>query len=300
MRIVVAVVLFLAALLAIAASMGMNWTFWTAQGANAEMSRVLGAVSITVDIFKAALPMVIAWAWAERLRLGTTIAVLLLCACLTFSFVSALGFASWSRGVSTGSRESLTLRYEMASRELGDINKSLSMLAASRPAAVIRAAIERAKQDKRWSSSHECNEATTNLSRSFCANLGDLRVELASSLDREKLETRRAELNANVDALVRAGAGLDSDLQAGILSKLFGLQLARIQNGLVVLVALVVELSAAFGLYLALLPLRTTRGNVAKATLLNRNDGIKRLVSAQLASKPTRLVRRSDGQLMIE
>ena len=68
MRIIVAVVLFLAALLAIAASMGMNWAFWTAQGANAEMSRVLGAVSITVDIFKAVLPMVIVWAWAERLR----------------------------------------------------------------------------------------------------------------------------------------------------------------------------------------------------------------------------------------
>ena len=165
---------------------------------------------------------------------------------------------------------------------------------------MINAAIERAKQDKHWSTSHECNEATTDLSRGFCANLGDLRVELASSLDRERLETQRTELSGNIGALMQAGANLDSDLQAGILSKLFGLQLPRVQNGLIVLVALVVELSAAFGLYLALLPLRTTGGNVVKTTALDRKDGIKRLVSARLASKPTRFIRRPDGQLMIE
>jgi hypothetical protein len=63
----------LAALLLIAASMGMNYVFWSGQGADEWTGRVLGAVSIGIDGFKAALPLIIAWAAADaepRRRIG--------------------------------------------------------------------------------------------------------------------------------------------------------------------------------------------------------------------------------------
>ena len=50
------------ALLLIAASMMMNWSFWTGQGADASNARVFGAVSLGIDGFKATLPLVIFWA----------------------------------------------------------------------------------------------------------------------------------------------------------------------------------------------------------------------------------------------
>ncbi len=46
------------ALLLTAASMFMNWSFWTGQGGDASSSQVLGAVSIGIDVFKATLPLV--------------------------------------------------------------------------------------------------------------------------------------------------------------------------------------------------------------------------------------------------
>jgi hypothetical protein len=84
------------ALLLAAASMFMNWSFWTGQGADASTSQVLGAVSIGIDVFKASLPLVIAWAWSARLRLGCVIGIVFFCGCLAFSLFSAVGFAASS------------------------------------------------------------------------------------------------------------------------------------------------------------------------------------------------------------
>ncbi len=64
------------ALLLTAASMFMNWSFWTGQGGDASASQVLGAVSIGIDVFKATLPLVIASAWSARLRLGCSIGIM--------------------------------------------------------------------------------------------------------------------------------------------------------------------------------------------------------------------------------
>ncbi len=302
MRVIVAIILLVAALIAVAASMGMNWSFWTAQGVDERTSRVLGAVSVMVDIFKATLPIVIAWAWAERMRLGATIATVLFCGCLTFSFITAIGFASWLRGAATGNREAVTLRYNAANGELGEVAGRLLTLKSMRPRAVIEEAIERSKQDRRWASSGECKEATVEASRTFCVGLGDLRVELASSIERDKLQRRNSDLAKEIDQLVKSGARLDNDLQPAILARLSGVRLTRVQHMLVLLVAVVVELSAGFGLFLALLPLRTNpaRIGVMQSRPRMKANLARRLGAAKAPSKPTRLVRNPDGQLMIE
>jgi hypothetical protein len=69
MRALISGICVLGALLLTAASMFMNWSFWTGQGADRWASQVLGVVSIGIDAFKASLPLVIAWAWPARLRL---------------------------------------------------------------------------------------------------------------------------------------------------------------------------------------------------------------------------------------
>jgi len=107
------------AMLLTAASIYMNWSFWIGQGNDASSSQVLGAVSIGIDVFKASLPLVIAWAWSARLRLGSLIGLMFFTGCLVFSLFSAIGFAASSRGAVTGSREAVSLRIRRRSASCG-------------------------------------------------------------------------------------------------------------------------------------------------------------------------------------
>ncbi|MFA5957816.1 hypothetical protein [Hyphomicrobium sp.] len=302
MRRVVAFVLMLAAFVAIAVSMAMNYSFWTAQGVDAATSRVLGAVSIMIDVFKALLPLAIAWAWIERFRLGAGIATLLFMGCLAFSFMSALGFAAWTRGEMGESHAAQTLRYAAAKTDLENVNRQLATVVAVRATPVVLASVERAKQDKRWQTSEQCRDATTGASRTFCAAYGDLQIEVASAVERDKTERLRAKLQSEIDALIKVGARLSGDVQAGILSNFSGMRQTRVQKGLTLLVALVVEGAAGFGLFLASLPLRGVKPSLDVTVERDRSRDVlaKRLASAKSSTRPTRLVRTSDGQLMIE
>ena len=151
MRWFVAAICVAGALLLSGASMLMNWLFWTGQGADVSTARVLGIVSIGFDGFKSCLPLVIGWAAVERFRLGYVIGTLFFCGCLLFSFVGAIGFATSSRGVVTGNREAISLRYAAAEQEQREIKDQSVALGAVRPLAVLEEAIGRAKQDRRWS-----------------------------------------------------------------------------------------------------------------------------------------------------
>lgn len=267
------------------------------------MARGMGAVSIGVDVFKAWLPLVIAWAWADRFRLGYVIGALFFCGCLIFSFGSALGFANSSRGAVSASREAVSDRYAAAEKELKDVDGRVAALGVLRPKAVVEEAIAKVKQDRRWSSSNECKAATVETSLAFCRSLGDLRIELAAAVESERLRDRSSSLKTGIDHLRTAGARRETDPQAAILARLTGLRLDQVQTSIVVLFALLVELGAAFGLFLAMLPLRGRRWSATVARPYRPLPEI--LPPAKLRLKggqggPTRFVRAADGQLMIE
>jgi hypothetical protein len=134
---------------------------------------MLGAISIGIDVFKATLPLVIAWAWSARLRLDCSIGVTFFGGCLAFSLFSAIGFAASSRGAVTGGREAVSLSYQAAERGLREIKERVTSPGATRPRAVMEAAVARAKHDRYWSSSNECKDATMEASRAFCRGLAD-------------------------------------------------------------------------------------------------------------------------------
>jgi len=179
------------ALVLIATSMAMNWSFWSGQGTAASTGLELGAVSIGIDVFKTTLPLVIDGAWRARVRLGYLIGTFFFCGCLVFSTISALGFASSSRGAVTGNRKAVALHYQAAELELKELKAQLSSLGHGRPQVVIEEALARAKQDRRWLSSKGCTDATVEANWSFCRSLGDLRVELASAAEGSRLRSRR-------------------------------------------------------------------------------------------------------------
>jgi hypothetical protein len=261
---------------------------------------VLGAVSIGIDVFKASLPLVIAWAWSARLWLGSLIGLMFFTGCLVFSLFSAIGFAASSRGAVTGSQEAVSLRYQAAEKELREIKERMTSLGAIRPRAVIEAAIVRAKQDRFWSSSNECRDATVEASRAYCRGLGDLRIELASAVEAERLRDRGAVLKGEVDTFLAAGARNDQDQQAGLLARLTGFAVERAQMSIVVLFAVLVEFGSAFGLFLALLPMRGFPRLAPIAQMRPNIINIEHAAVPRSVRRPTRFARAADGQLMIE
>ena len=302
MRVMVSAFCMAAALLLIAASIAMNWSFWAGQGSDDRSAQILGAVSIGIDVFKAVLPLVIAWAWSERFRLGYAVGTVYFCGCLIFSLFSAIGFASSSRGAVNGNREAISLRYAAAQRELKGLHEQLAGTAATRSVAVIEEAIARARHDRRWSSSNGCEQATVEASRQFCREYADLRIELASATDAVLLRERSATLRAELARLMTAGAMLEQDPQAGLLARLSGLDLKSMQTLLVVLTALLVEIGAAFGLFFAMLPLRGRRERIWDRGAHARDHEILPPLPTRAKDRtaPTRFVRASNGQLMIE
>jgi hypothetical protein len=93
-------------------------------------------------------------------------------------------------------------------------------------------------------------------SRDYCRTLGDLRVELASTTESDRFRARSRGLQSEVNELVASGARVEADSQAGVLAGLMGLSLEHVETSVVVLFAVLVEFGAAFGLFLAMLPLR--------------------------------------------
>ena len=301
MRWVVSGLCLVGALLLIAASILMNWTFWTGQGADAQSSRALGVVSIGVDIFKATLPLIIAWAWRERLRLGVVIGIAFFVGCLSFSFLSAIGFAATSRGSVTANHEAVSERYTSLHVEERDLRNRLAKLNAPRPRSVIDEALARAQQDRRWESSKRCAEPTVEASRSYCRDIGDLKIELASSLEADGASQRLATVQVEINRLTIAGATHDKDIQAGILARLSGLKIDSVQTALSLLAAVIVEIGAAFGLFLAILPFgrkgggdNGTRGGPPTPLIPSSDTSLRRI------GGPKKFVRAPDGQLQIE
>jgi hypothetical protein len=107
LRLLVTAVVGVAAVLLILASLDMNYTFWARQAADVATARVLGAVSIAIDLFKATLPLIIGWAGHDRRQIRL-IGTVFFGGCLVFSFISAIGFAVSSRGTVNDARETVS------------------------------------------------------------------------------------------------------------------------------------------------------------------------------------------------
>jgi hypothetical protein len=251
MRYGISALAILAALCLMGASGLMNFLFWLTQGQTEREANILGSVSVAFDIFKAVLPVFIAWAWQKRKRAYVLTGSVVFALFFVFSFMSALGFAAGNRGFVSGGRESLGLRLEAASSELAGARLRLQDFRRQRPPSVIEAEIKELQQDRFWRGSQSCVAPSGGEARDFCKSYFAKRTELAASIEADRLAKRISELAAEVAALKGQGAGEDKDPQARMLALLSGLAPDTAQKVLIVSFAFLVELGAAFGLFLA-------------------------------------------------
>ena len=229
----------------------MNWLFLSSLGKSPLEGHVLGAASAAADVLKALLPFFIAWSWAAGRVVASVSGTLAFLFFAGFSLLSAIGFAADNRGTLVDGREGISLAYSRVQASLANAEARHSALPAHRPAAVIGEELSAHRQNRRWNTTKECANATESDSRAFCAEYFRLRAELAAANESDDLAEQIASLQAESAKLRQDGAGQDSDPQVSLLSRITGQKPEPVRLALIIAVALLVEIGASLGLFLA-------------------------------------------------
>ena len=240
-----------AALAFIAASGLMNWVFMTSLGRSEFEQHIFGAVSVAVSAFIALLPTLMLWAWRERRFAQIAVGVPVFLAFVAFSLSSAVGFAAKNRGAQTEDRGLATSRLSEVRQEIGEAETRRKALGSPRAAPVVQETLRGMEQDSKWRQSKECQNAILASERTFCKNYFDLKAEGARAGELAALDIRIDRLRAEARGYEEKGAGREADSQAVVLANLLGTQAMTVERGMTLFLALLVEIGAAAGLYLA-------------------------------------------------
>lgn len=279
-----------AAAILLLVSASMNWSFGYSLGKSEFESQLFGAASAAADTLKALLPFFIFGALRNRNRAQAMAGVLLFAVCFTYSLTSSLGFATVNRSDSTRARihqserhQALVKDGERIVTDLAQVHRDLEHIEQAPGAPVlyadpIAAKIEAYKQNYYWKSSNECTAAQGKQSREYCQGYFELRSKHAEALKqdseeraksdaervkaagerRERLEARRDDLEKqrtrNVEALhneSKESAVGEADPQVELLAGLVGATPEQMKKALPILVALLVEIGASLGFFVA-------------------------------------------------
>lgn len=252
MRAVLSSVGMFASLVILLASIFMNYLFLSSLGKTPFEGEVLGAVSAAADVLKSALPFFITWGWRQK-KLSIVVPGFLIWVLFAgFSFISAIGFSSQNRFVMRELSHDQSAAKLHLKAEIKRLKSNRDKLVDHRPAVVVKEAIERHKQDRRWQATNKCREATIESSRRFCERFYELRAELALGQKENELDAEIISLNQKIlDATKQPSvSGLETQIKA--LGQIVNLDATKLDIVLTVLIALLVECGASLGPYLSL------------------------------------------------
>ena len=241
----------LCALALVAASAAMNYQFMTSLGKSPINAQILGIVSVAVDILKALLPFLIILAWRARKILFVPIATFMFICFAGFSLMSALGFTAGNRNAVMGKGQAAAARLADVDSQIKRLRTRLKAGEPQTPAQ-IQAALQALRHDRLWTRTKQCTDATQPDSKIFCARYATMQGRLAGAELTARLDRQLQALLMERKQLLDQGATIETDSQAGLLARLGGLKIEDTQTALTVFLAVLVELGAAFGLYIAL------------------------------------------------
>ncbi len=260
------------ALILVVASAFMNFQYVSSWGTSDLNSQIFGAVSVALDGVKALLPFFLLWAFQNKKYLHVVIGSLLFPLLIAFSLLSALGFVAGNRSQIVTGKQDITIALNETRSALKRQHTKLEQQPTARGADVVKQALNALRQNKRFSSSKQCNDATAKKSRIFCARYFHTKTELAAAKTRVIIETKITKLEAKKSDLLAKGATRKADPQAGFLSKMTGLKIEDTQTAVNVFLAILLEAVAAFGLFLA-----TSHGEILKQKQISQKNRKKAL-----------------------
>lgn len=241
----------IAAIVLVAASATMNFTFARSMGRTPEEGLILGAVAVGVDILKAVLALQIAEALRDRRWGFALIGTLTFVLFSALSLAAALGFAASNREAVLGEKARGNLRLAALEAQFGALRKKRDALPPYRLAALVDEDLASSQRDPRWMASRQCSATNGRTLREFCDGVSRLRSERIAALEGARLEQEILAIEREMDGLRKAGGGIASDPQAYALGQALGLSEAQVQRGLSALMAIVVEVGSGLGLFIA-------------------------------------------------
>jgi hypothetical protein len=287
----------LAVLACLAGSMSMNYLYGVSLGRTELESGVWGGLSIAFDALKACAPIYLVGAWRKREWARVVAGLIIVPGVIVYGLLSAVGFASESKGAVLGGREAVRAAYVDAERELKEQTLKRAALKTYRVAGEIEAAIaavlarpvsvgERTRGTVGTLSSG-CGRDDAR-AREACAEVATLRQELATAVEAGRLETRIAALRRQVGTLRERGAAIDPNPQATLLSRLTlgRVSPADVEGFKSIYVALLVEVVSTFGLLFVI-----ERNELRRALVEGRDKMLTVPTSAVSEGVPGRFVR---------
>lgn len=228
-------------------SASMNVRFG-ASLANAEADQHLYAMaSLSADIIKALLPLLIIALWRTAQRGIAVAAALVWLLAVAWSLASAFGFASSTRDGASADRQAILEARAQLSGRIERLETQLKQLPTHRPAGTIRAAIENAQVPRNiWVRTKQCTDVTRTDSLDACQEVLALRSELAVATDAAATEERLDQAKGELRALPVVGS--TADAQVDLLARLIpDADKGYIQIGLALLITALIETGSALG-----------------------------------------------------
>lgn len=239
-------------------SMRANYLYGRSIGQSPETQEALAWANVGADVWKAFGLIVVVALWRVRWRraaLATTVTWLV---CLSFSVSSAIGIYVQERTALTGGREARHASYEDTRKELADTEVKQSSLARHRSAGEINAAIARVLarplvtgervRGTVGALSTQCTKDDRRTAAA-CAEVAELRQELAIAKEGEKLEERAPALRKQISELRGKGSSLAPDPVGEFWAWVTRgwVTVRAVGFGLPLFFALMIEVVSAFG-----------------------------------------------------
>jgi hypothetical protein len=249
----------LAAGVLLAVSAAMNWRFGLSLGRSEIDGPIIAWASVAADCFKALVPFFFFSALRSRKWSQAIAAAVLGVVVTVYSLASAIGHAAVNRNDTASQRLAEAQAYKDLRAELGRSQERLSWIAAHRPPATVQADLERLRGERLWERSTQCTQITGKAARDFCRSFRTLEAELQSGREAAGLEARMVVVRQEIAKRDRAAASGEADPQAAVIAKLLGLEMQEVQFGLVIFVAILLEVGSSMGMYVACSVWRTDR-----------------------------------------
>lgn len=236
----------------------MNALFLSSLGRTPREAALYGIVSVAADVVKAALPVILVRSLVLRAFWHAAGSGALLVIVVVMSLASGMGYAALTRDSVTAVRQGKADALTQAQRDLAGVEAGLQAVTTARSLAVVEAELAGVQLDRRWQNSRECTDISLPSVRQFCMDVQKLRVERVQAADAARLHTERNRLRDKVSALRASGAGESSDPQASAIAALLGVSREWPRNGVVMGLAVLLELGSVVLIILATGPaLRT-------------------------------------------
>jgi hypothetical protein len=254
MRHILGVLGVLAALVLLIVSMMMNYQFGYNLGKTHADGQIYGMASAAADCLKALAPFFFFAALRNRVWSQAAAAALVWIVVTVYAFTSALGHAAQNRFETSGNRVAASTSYKDTQAARARVEDQLKWIPPHRPASTVAAELNVLKAQRAWMTTKECSDITLKASREFCQQYGKLAAEHENGLEAAKLEAKLAELGAQTAKASKAGGAAVlgmADPQANLIARLTGVDFDTVQTGLMLFVALLIEIGSGFGMYVA-------------------------------------------------